>query len=121
MRPTLKVVFAALGAGLFAVGCAGAPRPDDQLVASEASVRTAQEIGAQHIPSAALELQLAEDELQHAKDFIRNGDNDKAKRELVKSKADSDLALSLTKREHALAEADTAQTNLKALNAPAHQ
>ncbi len=103
---------------LVAGGCAQAARPDDQLVASAASVRTAQEIGAQSVPRAALALQLAEDELQHARDLINNGDNEKARFQLLRSKADGDLALSLTQSARAIAEADAAREQLKSLAAP---
>jgi hypothetical protein len=110
---TLKLRSAFTGLALLAAGCTQAVKPDDQLATSEASVRTAQELGAQSIPPAALELQLAMDSLGHAKDLIKAGDNEGAKYQLWRSKADADLALALTRNSRAVAEADGAQAQLE--------
>ncbi len=113
--------FGLLGFAMAALGCTQAAKPDDQLAASEASVRTAQEIGAQAYPRAALSLQLAIDELQRAKDLIKNGDIDKARYQLLRSRADGDLALALTRSAQALAEAQAARDRLQTLQTPESQ
>ena len=110
-----------LGLAIFVFGCAQGAKPDDQLAASEASVRTAQEIGAGSYPRAALSLQLAVDELQRAKDLIKNGENDRAKNQLLRSRVDGDLALALTKSAQALTEAQAARDRLETLRPPETQ
>ena len=53
---------------LAAAGCASAPKPVDTLARSEAAVRSAQVMGAEQNPTAALHLRLAQEQLQAAYD-----------------------------------------------------
>jgi hypothetical protein len=120
MVSNLRCSLMGLAVGILA-GCAGSAKPDDLIASSEASVKTAQEIGAQGYPRAALSLQLAVDELQHARDFIKSGDEEKAKLQLLRAKVDGDLALALTQSARAVADAEAARERLRAITVPASE
>jgi hypothetical protein len=98
----------ALGAG-----CATYPKPIDSLAASEASVRAAQEVGAQKVPPAALQYELASEELGRAQMLLKDGENEKANGWLLRARADAELAIALTKEAKAQTDAQAAQQQLK--------
>jgi Domain of unknown function (DUF4398) len=102
-------VVAALGA------CASIPRPSDELTQSESALRSAQELGAAQIPQAALELKLAQDELQKAQELMKNDRNDDARQSLLRSRADAELALALTRQGQANRAAEGAREELRAV------
>ena len=56
-----------LAALVLATGCASASVPQERLIASQGSIRAAQEVGAEKIPAAALHLQLAQEQTEQAK------------------------------------------------------
>jgi hypothetical protein len=58
-------------------------------------VRSAHETGAASEPSAALQLQLAQEELAHGKDLVSTGDNERAAYVFMRAEADATLAKSL--------------------------
>jgi hypothetical protein len=101
--------------GVAAAGCASVPTPSDELAQSESALRSAKELGAAQIPQAALELKLAEDELQKAHDLMKDDNNEDARQSLLRSRADSELALALTREGQAMSEAQTAREHLKAV------
>src|SRR3954463_13153057 len=78
---------------LFVIGCASSAVPLDRLTDAKATVRAAQEAGAQSTPQAALHLKMANDELASAQKAM--DDNDNARARLLLNQAQSDAALSL--------------------------
>lgn len=102
----LKSIVSVSGlAALFVVGCAGSEVPLDRLTDAKATVRAAQEAGAQSTPQAALHLKMANDELASAQKAIDDHDNDRARLLLNQAQSDADLSLALargtTEKQHA--------------------
>lgn len=93
---------------LAAAGCASAPKPVDTLARSEAAVRSAQVMGAEQNPTAALHLRLAQEQLQLARRKMNDGDNERARYLLLRAQADADLAMNLA--QEARAQDDAART-----------
>ena len=88
------------------VGCAGGYSiPAQQLADSEAAERSAVELGAGSEPNAQLHLQLAHEQLAQAKVAARDGDEARANGLLLRSRADAELAVALTREQTAKAEA----------------
>ncbi len=105
----LAVVVIGVGAG----ACASAPPPHERVASSEASIRGAREVGAEQIPQGALELKLAQEELERAKAQMRAGDNSAASFTLLRSQADAELALALAREAKTRAEAQVAIDKLR--------
>lgn len=97
------------------VACATAPKPTEQVAESEAAMRSAQEVGAAQVPQAALELQLAEEELTKAKELMKDDKNEEARQMVMRSRVDAELALALTRQSQAQGDARGAQDQLKAV------
>jgi hypothetical protein len=79
-------------------GCAHSSPPTDRMESSAASIRGAQEAGAEDVPRAALYLQLANEQSAKAKVLIASGGEDNmraASRLLMRASADGDLAIAL--------------------------
>jgi outer membrane murein-binding lipoprotein Lpp len=86
-----------LGAALVG-GCASSQPPTDKLESSAASIRGAQEAGAEDVPHAALYLQLANEQSAKAKALIASGDKHNMKvaaNLLMRASADGELAIAL--------------------------
>jgi hypothetical protein len=103
-------------AGLGLVGCATVQIPADRLQHSEASIRGAEEIGAQSVPAAKLHLQLAKDQTETAKAMAAKGD-ERAVLVLARAESDAELALGLAREVSVHTEALRATEDLKAVNA----
>jgi hypothetical protein len=98
--------------------CGGAPPPTDQLVASQATIRAAEEVDANGHPKAALHLKLAKEQLEKAKSIMdTKGDQDRAKRLLLRAEADAELARALAKGKALQGEVETAMKELQRLKA----
>src|SRR5450432_4665422 len=82
---------------LFAVGCGSSAVPLDKLTDAKATVRAAQEAGAQNTPQAALHLKMANDELAASQRALDDKDNDRARLLLNQAQADADLSLALAR------------------------
>lgn len=87
-----------VGAVIVGSACAGAPKPVDQMVDTQAAVRAAEEMGAEREPKAELHMKLAQEELQHARELTQNGDNEEASHVLSRAKADAELALAYARK-----------------------
>src|SRR5439155_9786039 len=98
-----------------AVGCGGAPPPNEKVASSEAAIRGAQEVGAPGVPQAALHLKLAQEGLAKAKQQIQDNDNERAEYTLMRAQADAELALALAKEASARAQAQQAMDQVKSL------
>jgi len=78
--------------------CASVPVPNDQKMASEAAYRGAQEAGADAAPQAKLALQLSQDEIAQGNKLIEQGKNAEAAALFNRARADSELAIGLTRQ-----------------------
>ena len=94
MRPSLLTAFLP---GLLLAGCASFPLPTQRMADAESAHRSAVELGASAQPAAELHVKLAEEQMAQAKVRISAGDNKEADSLLIRSKADSELALALAK------------------------
>jgi hypothetical protein len=108
-----------IGATLFGLGCGGAAVPTERLTAAEASMRAAQEVGANGVPQAELHLKLAEEQVQLARKLSADGDNERAGAVLLRAKADADLAVALAKDAQAEKTLEAADAKLKSMNTAA--
>lgn len=97
-------------------GCAAVQIPADQLERSEASIRGAEEVGAQNVPEAKLHLQMAKDENAMAKQMAAKGDK-RAELMLARADSDSELANGLARQATVHADVLRAAEELKAVNA----
>jgi hypothetical protein len=102
-------------AALTLVGCASSPKPIDLLTDSTAALRGAKEVGAENVPPAALEMQRAEDAVQRGRDLMSKDENEKARREFMRARADANLAIALVRRQRAEQAAAKAHEELKAV------
>lgn len=101
---------ALMGAASVALGaCASTPIPADRLARSRATIRSAQELGAEKVPKAALHLKVANDHLDAARKLIAEGENERAEYVLMRAEADAEAAVALT---HENAARDDAQETL---------
>ena len=99
-----------IGAGLVSMTCACASSSvaPEKVAAPKAQIAAAEEAGAAGDPTAALQLKLANDEYQRAKQLIREGENESAERMLSRASADAQLALELARLESTRREANDA-------------
>jgi hypothetical protein len=96
-------------------GCATAPLTSERLPATEAPIRAAEELGAPRVPQAALELRLAQDEVQQAKLFLKDGNKQRADMMLLRAQADAELAVALAKEAPLQAEAKNVAEQVKTM------
>src|ERR1700677_1340095 len=113
-------IWAAMPATLL-VACASFPLPTQRMADAESAHRSAIELGAGAQPAAQLHLKLAEEQMTQAKAKINDGDNKTADSLLIRSKADSELALALAKEQNAAVDTQRAtnQSNTTAATNPA--
>jgi hypothetical protein len=81
--------------GAVIAGCASSVPLNTE--ASGAAIRAADEVGAPNVPTASLYLQLAKEELENAKGLAAKGDKDEAESMLLRSQADAELAVALSR------------------------
>ena len=95
-------VLAALG---LASACASSQLPQAQVADTKAEIQAAETVGAKDNSRAALYLKLAQDQLEQAKEFADDGDEEEAKLLLDRAMVDAKLAIAVTKQAEAEAEA----------------
>jgi len=84
-------------------GCgASFPVPTQRMADAESANRSALELGAEHQPAAQLHVKLAQEQMAQAKVHMTAGENQVADSLLVRSKADSELALALAREQGAI-------------------
>lgn len=91
----IQFVVAVVAIGAIA-GCANAPLRTE---ASTSGIRAAEESGAAMVPQESLHLQLAKEELESAKILAANGDKERADLMLMRSEADAELAVALSRQD----------------------
>ncbi|MGO8992140.1 MAG: DUF4398 domain-containing protein [Polyangiaceae bacterium] len=102
---------------LLLVACASFPVPTQRMADAESAHRSAIELGASAQPAAELHVKLAEEQLAQAKVKITDGDNKTADSLLIRSKADSELALALAKEQGANVDTQRAVNQSKSTDA----
>ncbi len=103
---------AAILLGLVA-GCGGSVMSPSKLVASEGSVRGAEEVGASDEPEAGLQLKLAQDQLAEAKRLSKQGKGEEADRMLERAEVDADLAIALSNEASARRAAEVVAADIR--------
>ena len=101
-------------ASLVLVGCAGTTASTARMGATQAAIRSAGEVGAEHDPTAALHLQYAREQFAQADQLSRAGDGERAERVLARAQSDAELALALSRRATSIAAASQATTQVRA-------
>ena len=76
-------------------GCGGSTPINKE--PSSSAIRAAEESGASKVPSASLYLQLAKEELENAKGLATKGEKEQAESMLLRSQADGELAVALSR------------------------
>jgi hypothetical protein len=111
-----------LGLAMFVttLRCASTPVFTEKLAATEAPIRAAEELGATRVPQAALQLKLAQDEMEVAKQFLKDGNKQRADWLLLRAQADAELAVALAKEAPLEAEAKNATEQVRALQQSSH-
>ncbi len=90
--------------------------PNEKAESSSAAIRAAEEVGANHTPTAALHLQLAKEQFQHASSLTNDDDRGRADRLRMRAQADAELSLALARSESEKKEAIQAINDLNTLN-----
>lgn len=98
-------------------GCATFPPPTDSLAASMASVQTAERLGAEQVPQAALSLRLAQDEVERTRALMADEKNRRAHLMALRAASDAELAIALVREHHAQMEAQRAEASAAAADA----
>jgi hypothetical protein len=107
--------------GLLVTACATTAAPPTETAEnSSAAIRAAEEVGATHSPDAALHLQLAKEQFEHA-GMLPQKDQAWADRLLLRAQADAELALALARSESEKAAALGAIDKVKKLKESATQ
>jgi hypothetical protein len=83
---------------------------------SAGAIRAAEEVGAAHNPEAALHLELAKEQFEHARKLTSADDRPMSTRLLLRARADADLSLALTRESTSKLEAQAALEKAKTLN-----
>lgn len=78
-----------------------------------ASVRGAEELGAEDLPQAALKLQVAREEIAEAKKLMADGENELADSKAKRASEDADLAIALVRENKARTQAKAAKARVQ--------
>ena len=107
----------------FATACASTTTTaaGDKAETSSAAIRAAEEVGAAHTPDAALHLQLAKEQFEHASKLTKPKDRPVVDRLLARAQADAELALALARSDSEKAEARGAIDKVNKLKSSAIQ
>jgi hypothetical protein len=95
-------------------GCTAVQIPADRLEHSEASIRGAEEVGANGVPAARLHLQLAKDQTDTAKKMAAAGEK-RSLLVLARAESDAELAIGLAREVSVHADAVRATEDLKSV------
>lgn len=101
--------------------CASFPPPTDAMANAIASVRGAEEVGAEDVPKAKLQLQLAREEVVKAEALLAEGENESAHYQALRATNDADLAIALVREDEARETAKTAKQRVETAEAEGAQ
>ena len=102
-------------AGILFACASTSPPPTEKMQASTGAIRAAEEVGAPKVPQAALHLQLAKEQTEHAKLLIAKGEQPAADGMLMRAQADAELAVALSREETSRTEAEQAVEQVRQL------
>jgi hypothetical protein len=113
----VALVLGGAGLGVGGLGCATTTtEPTNRSwTLAEASVRAADQMGAQNVPHAAVPLQMAHRELERARALIDVGDDDRAMYVLARARVDAELSIALLREQETRGEAQRAMEQLKTI------
>ena len=114
----ILTIFGVPGIALAVSACASFPPPNDAVAASQASVRGAEELGAANVPQAALQLQLAQEQVRKAKQLMADGKNELAHWMALRAGNDAELAIALTREDTARGQAGQAEQRVDDARTP---
>lgn len=112
-RTGIQLFGVAVVGGVIAAGCASAPPLRTE--PSTSGIRAAEEVGASKVPRAALHLQLAKEELEHAKGLAAKGDKEEGASMLLRAESDAELAVALSRENTERSEAVAAVARVRQL------
>jgi predicted acylesterase/phospholipase RssA len=113
MKTTRQTWAASLVSVICAFACASTPPPTARMATAESSIRTAQALGAEEVPTAALHVNLARQQLDKAHALTKKSDNRQADMMAQRATADADLAMALSREEGALRAAERARNEVQ--------
>lgn len=93
-------------------GCSNTPLRTE---GSTSGISAAEAVGAAQVPQASLHLQLAKEELELAKGLSAKGEKDEAESMLMRSEADAELAVALSREDAEKSEALSAVERVRRL------
>ncbi|SRR6266852_3228526 len=97
-------------------GCASNTASSERVAATtDAPIRAAEELGANKVPEAALNLQLAKDETEQAKQLLKDGKKQRSQMMFARAQADAELAVALARHAPIKADAERAAEQAKTL------
>jgi hypothetical protein len=102
---------------VLATACASFPPPTDDVANALASVRGAEELGAEEVPQAKLQLQLAREEVAKAQALMTEGEHESAHYQALQASNDADLAIALVREDKARTVAKSAKQRVNAVEA----
>lgn len=97
--------------------CATYSPPTDSLAASMGSVQTAEQLGAEQVPQAALALKLAQDEVARTRALMAEQKNRRARLMARRAASDAELAIALVREHEAQMAAQRAEASAAAAEA----
>lgn len=115
LRHLASSILFATALGMFSSGCAEGLSPIDQLAAAQGAIQKAEQAGAEKEPQAQLHLKLAHEQVDKAKSFMAQDDNEEALRLLERAEADGKVARAYALKQQAVEEADEAEKKLNKL------
>ncbi|HEY3359695.1 MAG TPA: DUF4398 domain-containing protein [Polyangia bacterium] len=110
----MRIILTLSLAGTLAA-CATSLPPTEKLESSSAAIRAAEEVGAPKVPQAALHLQLAREQTQHARAALAKGERSDAEGLLMRAQADADLAVALSREDTSKRQAQEAVDQVRTL------
>lgn len=91
------ILLASIGGVALLPACAGSQPPTNDLTQAKATIRAAEEVGADGAPRASVYLKLARDGASRAERLIADDENEKARVVIERADIDAQLALELAR------------------------
>jgi hypothetical protein len=111
---TFRGALVALGVGL--AGCTSSHQLPANYVPAQSAISAADAVGAEQQPQGALHLKMARDQVNAAKSYANDGNDQKAALMLERARADAEMALMVTREAHADNDASQAERRVKELS-----
>jgi hypothetical protein len=110
-----RYLFLAGSIALLGISTGCPPKAALHTEVESSAIRTAEEVGANEVPIAALHLQLAKEELAEATAMHERGDKEEAESMLMRAEADAELAVVLSRQDAERTEAAAAVERVRVL------